>query len=93
MESYRNLGIILKEMYANKNLFKNKKKNHGRRLFQCSGGDANQLMFFIWLNVADVNSKYFCKLLLYGDQNLGMIANRIILEATISFIKASARLN
>ena len=26
MESYRNLGIILKEMYANKNFFKNKKK-------------------------------------------------------------------
>ena len=47
MESYKNLGIIVKEMYANKNLFKNK-KNHGRRIFQWSGGDANQLIIFIW---------------------------------------------
>ena len=27
MECYKNLGIILKEMYANKNFFKNKKKS------------------------------------------------------------------
>ena len=37
MESYKNLGIILKEMYANKNFFKNK-KNHGRRLFNGRAG-------------------------------------------------------
>ena len=44
-------------------------------------------------NVADVNPKELCPLLLFGDQNLGTVANRIILEATISFAKASARLN
>ena len=43
--------------------------------------------------VADVNPKDFCHLLLFGDRNLATVANRIILEATISFIKASARLN
>ena len=44
-------------------------------------------------NVADVNPKHLCKVLLFGDQNLGTIANRIILETTISFIKALARFN
>ena len=44
-------------------------------------------------NVADVNPKELSSLLLFGDQNLGTVANRIILEATISFVKASARLN
>ena len=44
-------------------------------------------------NVADVNPKELCPLLLFGDQNLGTVANRIISEATISFIKASASLN
>ena len=44
-------------------------------------------------NVADVNPKELCSLLLFDDQNLGTVANRIILEATISLIKASARLN
>ena len=44
-------------------------------------------------NVADVNLKELCPLLLFSDQNLGSIANEIILEATISFVKASARLN
>ena len=41
MESYKNLRIILQEMYANKNFYKNKKKNHDRRRFRWSGGDAN----------------------------------------------------
>ena len=44
-------------------------------------------------NVADVNPKELCSLLLFGDQNLGTVADRIILKATISFVKASARLN
>ena len=44
-------------------------------------------------NVTVVNPKELCPLLLLGDQNLGTVANRIILEATISIIKASARLN
>ena len=44
-------------------------------------------------NVADVNPNELCPLLLFGDQNLGTVVNRIKLEATISFIKASAKLN
>ena len=43
-------------------------------------------------NVADVNPKELCPLLLFGDQNLGTVASRIV-EATISFIKALGRLN
>ena len=53
----------------------------------------NQLSDIDRFNVADVNPKELCPLLLFGDQTLSTIANRIILEATISFIKASARLN
>ena len=44
-------------------------------------------------NVADVNMKDLCHLLLFGDQNLGTVATRIIIEPTINFVKASARLN
>ena len=44
-------------------------------------------------NIADVNMKDLCPLLLFGDRNLGTVTNRVILEAKISFIKASARLN
>ena len=32
------------------------KKNHGRRLFQWSGRDANQLIFFIWPKKVDTSS-------------------------------------
>ena len=53
----------------------------------------DQLSDIDGFNVADVNPKELCLLLLFGDQNLGTVASRIILEATISFIKASARLN
>ena len=53
----------------------------------------DQLSGIDGFNIADVNPKHFCKVLLFGDQNLGTIANRIILETTISFIKASARFN
>ena len=53
----------------------------------------DQLSDIEGFNVADVNPKELCPLLLFGDQNLGTVASRIILEATISFIKASARLN
>ena len=44
-------------------------------------------------NVADVNLKELCPFLFFGDRNLSIVANRMLLEATISFIKASARLN
>ena len=53
----------------------------------------DQLSDIDGFNAADVNPKELCLLLLFGDQNLGTVANRIILEANISFIKASARLN
>ena len=44
-------------------------------------------------NVADVNQKDFCNLLMFGGRNLGTVVNRIILGATIPFIKSAARLN
>ena len=53
----------------------------------------DQLSDIDGFNVADVNPKELSSLLLFGDQNLGTVANRVILEATISFVKASARLN
>ena len=53
----------------------------------------DQLSDIDGFNVANVNPKDFCPLLLFDDQNLATVANGIILEATISLIKASARLN
>ena len=53
----------------------------------------DQLSDIDGFNVADVNPKELRLVLLFGDQNLGTVANGIILEATISFVKASARLN
>ena len=44
-------------------------------------------------DVASMNSKDLCHLLLYGNPNESTFANRIILEATISFIKTSGRFN
>ena len=44
-------------------------------------------------NVADVYSKELRPLLFVSDQNLGTVADRIILGATIAFIKALAKLN
>ena len=43
--------------------------------------------------VASMNSKDLCHLLLYENPNESTFANRIILEATISFIKTSGRFN
>ena len=53
----------------------------------------DQLSGIDGFNVADVNPKELCSLLLISDQSLGTVANRIILEITISFVKASAKLN
>ena len=44
-------------------------------------------------DVGSMNSKDLCHLLLYGNPNESTFANRIILEATISFIKTSGRFN
>ena len=53
----------------------------------------DQLLDTDRFNVANVYLKELCPLLLFGNRNLDTVANRTILEATISFIKASAMLN
>ena len=53
----------------------------------------NQLSGIDGFNVADVNPKDLGLSLLFGDRNLGTVANRIMLEATISFVRASSWLN
>ena len=52
----------------------------------------DQLSDIDGFNVVNVNPKELYPLLLFGNQTLGTVANRIISEATISF-KALARLN
>lgn len=44
-------------------------------------------------NIANISTIRLCALPLLEDQHLGTVANIIILEATIFFIKASARFN
>ena len=44
-------------------------------------------------NIADVNLKDIGPFLLFGDQDLGIVANRIVSEATNFSIKASVKLN
>ena len=46
------------------------------------------------LDIASVNNMdddTLCHRLLFGDQSLGTIENRVILDATISFLKNSGR--
>ena len=43
------------------------------------------------LDISNYDSKSLCTLLLYGSPLLNIIANRIIMEATISFIKETKR--
>ena len=45
------------------------------------------------LDISQHDSKSLCTLLLYGSPSLNIIANRIIMEATISFIKETKRLD
>ena len=45
------------------------------------------------LDLTNMDSKALCELLLYGSPQLTIIDNRIILEATISFINKSMRLD
>ena len=45
------------------------------------------------LDLTNMDSKALCELLLYGSPQLTIIDNRIILEATISFINRSMRLD
>ena len=45
------------------------------------------------LDISQHDSKSLCTLLLYGSPSLNIIANRMIMEATISFIKETKRLD
>ena len=53
----------------------------------------DQLSDIDGVNVADVNPKDRYLLIVLDYQNLGTVANRIMLEATSSFVKVSSRLN
>ena len=44
------------------------------------------------IDIVSLDSKTICELLLFGSPSLNVIVNRIILEATISFIKSTQRL-
>ena len=44
------------------------------------------------IDIDSLDSKTICELLLFGSLNANVIVNRIILEATISFIKSTHRL-
>ena len=44
------------------------------------------------IDIVSLDSETICELLLFGSPNLNVIVNRIILEATISFIKSTQRL-
>ena len=43
------------------------------------------------LDITSMDSKDLCELLLYGTSDLNVVENRIIIEATISFIERSKR--
>ena len=43
------------------------------------------------MNITNMDSKDLSKLLLYGTSDLNVVENRIIIEATISFIERSKR--
>ena len=45
----------------------------------------------VGLDIAKISTKGLCGSLLYGKPNGSTIVNRMILEATISFIKSSKR--
>ena len=43
------------------------------------------------LDITSMDSKDLCKSLLYGNSNLNVVEDRMIIEATISFIERSKR--
>ena len=45
----------------------------------------------VGFDIANMTTKDLCYLLLYGKPNGSTLINRMILEATISFIKSSKR--
>ena len=58
--------------------------------------EARRTLFHFLLTLNNVNfeqlvSKDKIKLLLYGDTSLGGVANRLLIEATLNFLKDSGR--
>ena len=45
------------------------------------------------IDIANLDSKTLCNLLLYDSLNMNMIDNRIIIEATTEYIEKANRLN
>ena len=43
------------------------------------------------IDIYELDSNALCNLLLFGSQDLNVVENRIIIEATISFIEATER--
>ena len=43
------------------------------------------------LDITDMDSNFVCDLLLYGNADLNIIKNRMLTEATISFIEKTKR--
>ena len=43
------------------------------------------------LNIAELDTPTLCHLILHGNPDLTQIANKMIMEATISYIKATKR--
>ena len=78
---------------------KTAKEDNEHFLLHCSLYDImhcdllGQLSEIPGLDISHHDSKSLCTLLLYGSPSLNVIANRIIVEATISFIKETKRLD
>ena len=53
--------------------------------------DLFRQLIIIGLDISKLNSDTLCSLLLFGSKNLNLVENRIIIEATISFINATKR--
>ena len=45
------------------------------------------------LDIAGLDAQSLCHLILFGNPDLTLIANRMIMEATIDYIKATKRLD
>ena len=50
-----------------------------------------ELSEFLNLDISNLDDDFFCSLLLYGSAEFPYIINRMILEATIKYIKSSKR--